>query len=275
VSAETTDGEALLLRYHEQYTGATVFTFADARDASGRSSYQRLVDDVSALGAEAILDLACGDGYLLQHLVAPGRTLTGVDMSAAELDAAHRRLGNAATLEEARATALPFADASFDCVVSHLALMLMERLDDVVREISRVLKPGGWCCAVVGGRSDDPPPHSLRLFRETWLATVGETGHALPPIGDPRSATDESLAALFSASGFVEFASERFAIRRPGSAREIAEHYGLFYPPASLPEAAREAFVQQLTESLIELERQGETIELVATLLHLRARRVA
>jgi len=271
--APTSDGEALLLRYHERYPGATTLALADARDERGRSSYQWLVDDVAAGAAQRIVDLGCGDGYLFEQLKTPERALTGVDMSVSELGAARRRLGDGATLVEARAVALPFADASFDAVVSHLALMLMERLDVVLAEVARILQPGGWCFAIVGLTDDGPVPPVLRVFRKTWLETMGRTPHAVPVIGDPRARSVDGLAAFFAASGFTEFAAERLIVRRPATAREVAEHYGLYYPSASLPDAERAAFVDNLTKALVELEREGEELAVVATLLHMRARR--
>jgi len=60
--APTSDGEALLLRYHERHPGATTLALANARDERGRSSYQWLVDDVAAVAARRIVDLGCGDG---------------------------------------------------------------------------------------------------------------------------------------------------------------------------------------------------------------------
>jgi hypothetical protein len=121
------------------------------------------------------------------------------------------------------------------------------------------------CCATTSDAR-------LRAFRKTWLETVGRTAHSFPVIGDSRASNAESLASLFAASGFIDCGTERVVVRRPGTPREVAEHYGLYYPPASLPDVERKAFVDNLTEALGQLEPNGKGLALVATLLHVRAR---
>ncbi len=122
-------------------------------------SRERVLDLVPWRGDEAVLDVGCGRGLLL---VAAARRLTtgkavGVDLwQAADLS------GNRpeATLENARregvadrvevkdgdARQLPFADGSFDVVVSNVALHNIPDAagrEQAVREIARVLRPGG------------------------------------------------------------------------------------------------------------------------------------
>ena len=124
------------------------------------SSYDGLAQVVTPRGEPiTVLDLACGDGLLLSRLSqmhASGLGLIGIDMSRAELDAARSRLGPGVALHQAMAQALPLPDASVDCVLSHLALMLMAPVEPVIAEVRRVLKHGGVFSAVVGAR---PPPH--------------------------------------------------------------------------------------------------------------------
>lgn len=130
-----------------------------------------------------ILDLACGDGYLLALLARkfPKARLIGIDMSPEELAAARERVQSAAELQLAHAAALPLEDAYCDAVTCHLALMLMEDAPSIVRELGRVLVPGGIFAAVLNGRlaveaAEDPPP----LF-----------------IGDSRIQSAEDLQELF------------------------------------------------------------------------------
>lgn len=266
------DGERLLLRYHERYPGATARALSGALDEGGRSSYQLLVDDAAAVSARRILDLGCGDGYLLEQLAMPGRSLVGVDMSTSELAAARQRLGDRFNLVEARASALPFVGGSFDAVVSHLALMLMERLDAVLAEVARVLRPGGYCCAVVSVVEEKTPTPALRVFSETWLETMRRKPHDFPSIGDPRARSLDGFASLFAAAGFDEFAAEEVIVRRFATAPDISHEYGLYYFPAALEDNERDAFVDDLTKALGEAEHKGEKLAFVTQLLHLRAR---
>ncbi|HEX5119448.1 MAG TPA: class I SAM-dependent methyltransferase [Pseudonocardiaceae bacterium] len=89
--------------------------------ADGRTSYRFLADRVA--GAQSVLDLGCADGTLLVVLARNGANgLAGVDLSAGELALARGRPElRDADLRLARAQELPFADDSFDAIVSHMA----------------------------------------------------------------------------------------------------------------------------------------------------------
>jgi SAM-dependent methyltransferase len=168
-----------------------------------------------------VLDLGCGDGRLLALLAAPGRWLAGVDLSEGELAAAATR-GLAAGLVQGRAHALPFADACVDAVVSHLAFTLMHDPDGVVREVERVLAPGGRFVAVVGGgpRGDrgDAFAGMLELARSA-MRTV-----TVPRLGEVRARSDAGLAALFAAGrGWASLRVDDLPIDLSGTPDEVWE----------------------------------------------------
>lgn len=92
-----------------------------------------------------VLEVGIGTGASLRHYRS-GINLTGVDFSPAMLAHAERRaadLGVVADLRVADAMALPFGDASFDTVVSEFALCSVPNLDATLKEMIRVLRPGG------------------------------------------------------------------------------------------------------------------------------------
>ena len=66
------------------------------------------------------------------------------------------KLGRPATVVLAGAEALPFADGEFDTVVSTLVLCTVPDLDAALREVHRVLKPGGRLLFIEHVRSDSP-----------------------------------------------------------------------------------------------------------------------
>ncbi len=92
-----------------------------------------------------ILEIGIGTGTNLA-IYSPGTVVHGIDVSAAALRLAARRASLAArrvTLVEGDAAALPFDDASFDTVVATFVLCSVGNVDQSLREIRRVLRPGG------------------------------------------------------------------------------------------------------------------------------------
>ena len=170
--------ETYLTAFHDANPGATSRAFEALPVTCGErtfaSTYASLISMLPDADANAnadpqpltVLDLACGDGHLLALLRASRPAgqleLIGVDLSAGELAAARSRLGEGAALYRCKAQQLPLASGSVDMVFSHLALMLMDEADGVVREVRRVLKPGGRFAGVVGARPAANP--ALDLF---------------------------------------------------------------------------------------------------------------
>jgi SAM-dependent methyltransferase len=97
---------------------------------------------------DKVLDMGCGTGRFTIPLAEKVQEVSGLDLSPMMLATARKKLadrGLTADLREGDMAALPFPDASFDVVVSMLALMHIPREDrqQVFHEVARVLKPGG------------------------------------------------------------------------------------------------------------------------------------
>jgi len=104
------------------------------------------------------LEVACGTGTLLELVLRwrrwkglPDVQVAGVDYAESMLAGAKRRFARQANIElhHADAAALPFPDASFDTVNIANALHCLPDVDGALRDISRVLKPGGTLAANV------------------------------------------------------------------------------------------------------------------------------
>ena len=94
--------------------------------------------------AQDILDVGCGEGYYLSHLShIPNRI--GIDISKEAVRCAAAKYKDSLWLT-ATASHLPFADNSFDCLLSMFALTMEE-------EYRRVLRPGGLFVQVLAGKS--------------------------------------------------------------------------------------------------------------------------
>ena len=92
------------------------------------------------------LDVGCGGGFLSEDLAKSGLRVTGIDPSEGSLRAAAAHARESGLRIEYRAGSgegLPFADASFDMVFCCDVLEHVGNVDTVIREIARVLRPGG------------------------------------------------------------------------------------------------------------------------------------
>ncbi|MEO3479201.1 class I SAM-dependent methyltransferase [Phaeobacter sp. CAU 1743] len=105
-----------------------------------------LQDGIGPARGLRILDVGCGDGVLATRLAHSGARATGIDASA-DMIAAERRRAKAAGVEidlrEGDAGDLPFPAGRFDCVVSVATLCFVDDPRPTIREMVRVLKPGG------------------------------------------------------------------------------------------------------------------------------------
>jgi len=94
------------------------------------------------LAGEKVLDVGTGTGHFAFDLARRGLRVTGVDSSEAMLDVA-RAKGRDATFVHADAADLPFADASFDLVLSVTTLEFVPAPQKALSEMWRVTRPGG------------------------------------------------------------------------------------------------------------------------------------
>ena len=92
-----------------------------------------------------ILDAGCGTGGLILRMSAmrPAWKWSGIDFMPLACELARKRCGPEVEIREASITALPFADSSFDAVVSADVICQVDNPDVAVGEFFRVLRPGG------------------------------------------------------------------------------------------------------------------------------------
>lgn len=93
-----------------------------------------------------VLDVGCGNGYVLSRYAQEGATVCGIDITTAGVDLCRKRfenLGLAGDFQVADAEELPFGDSAFDCVCSMGVLHHVPNTEKAVAEIFRVLKPSG------------------------------------------------------------------------------------------------------------------------------------
>ena len=98
-----------------------------------------------------VLDVGCGTGVVTRtaaDLVGPAGSATGLDLNEAMLTVA-RRVRPELAWRQGDACTLPFDDQSFDVVLSQMALMFVPNRAAALREMGRVVKPGGTVALLV------------------------------------------------------------------------------------------------------------------------------
>ena len=115
-----------------------------AKTISG--SAESLIARLAIPVGSGVLDVACGTGNTALPLARSGCIVTGVDIAPNLLEQGRERAsaeGLTIQFDEGDAEALPYADASFDAVVTMFGAMFAPRPALVASEAARVLKPGG------------------------------------------------------------------------------------------------------------------------------------
>lgn len=110
---------------------------------------------------ERVLDVASGTGVLAREAAsrtAPGGSVTGLDANPGMLEVA-RLLAPEVEWRQGLAESLPFADGSFDAVVSQFGLMFFTDRRQAIREMLRVLAPGGRVAVAVWDSLDSMPAY--------------------------------------------------------------------------------------------------------------------
>jgi SAM-dependent methyltransferase len=130
----------------------------------------------------SVLDAGCGVGYGSAMLARAGATeVTGIDVSAKAVDAASERAPDNASFVAGDIRALPFDDGSFDLAVCFEVIEHVDRQDEVIAELARVLAPAGVLALSSPNRDVYPAgnPHHLHEYvpEELRAALAAQFAH--------------------------------------------------------------------------------------------------
>lgn len=122
----------------EDYQKLSAFPFMYGQDAAALLNLQR---------GESVLEVACGTGDLACHMAAKhGVSVQAIDFAAGMIEAGQKHPDAASadvTLCVMDGTKLEFPDSSFDAAISNFGVFLFPEREKGMREMLRVLKPGG------------------------------------------------------------------------------------------------------------------------------------
>ena len=164
---------------------------------------------------DSVLDACCGTGDLAVAAAREGGRVTGLDFSERMLERA-RRKAPAIAWVEGDLLALPFEDASFDAATVGFGVRNVEDLERGLRELRRVLRPGGR----LGVLEITQPRGALRPFYRLWFDRIvpllgrvlpGGSAYTYLPASVRRFPGPDELVSMLEAAGFGDVRYRTFA----------------------------------------------------------------
>jgi ubiquinone/menaquinone biosynthesis C-methylase UbiE len=165
----------------------------------------RVVAAAQLQPGQRVLDVACGTGVLAREAAAcvgAAGAVVGIDPNPGMLTVA-KRLAPGVEWREGTAEALPYPDRSFNAVVSQFGLMFFTDRRQALREMLRVLAPGGHLAVAVWDSLDHTPAYAawVALLERVAGQRAADALRAPFVLGDQKE-----LATLFASAGVVAVA---------------------------------------------------------------------
>lgn len=163
-----------------------------------------VVADAARIGAgDRVLDVACGTGVLaLAALdrVGPRGSVAGLDPNA-DMLAVARRKSPRIEWRDGRAESIPFPDGHFDAVVSQFGFMFFDDRPAALREMMRVLRPGGRVAVAVCDALDRSPGYAALadLLQRLFGERIADAFRAPFVLGDA-----ERMLSICAAAGVAD-----------------------------------------------------------------------
>jgi SAM-dependent methyltransferase len=194
---------------------------------------ETLCEAIDLRAGQTVLDVAAGNGNASLAAARRWATVTASDYVPALLEQARARAladGMEIELREADAEKLPFADASFDVVLSTFGVMFTPDQEKAAAELLRVCKPGGR----IGLANWTPASFIGQLFR-----VIGTHIPPAPGVKSPALwGTEQRLRELFDGAAASVVATPRHFAFRYRSAAHWLEVFRTFYGPLNRAFAA-------------------------------------
>jgi SAM-dependent methyltransferase len=137
---------------------------------SGQERRLAIIERYVPLAGRRVLDLGCGLGEYVRGFARQGAHAYGCDVAHGRLAEARRR--GAGDLVQAAGEALPYADASFDVVVLNEVIEHVSDDRATMREVARVLAPGGICVIYAPNRLYPFETHGVYLGKRYVFGNI-------------------------------------------------------------------------------------------------------
>jgi SAM-dependent methyltransferase len=185
------------------------------------------VEAAGIAAGDEVLDVATGTGSAAIPAAQAGARVTGLDLVPSLLDVARRRARTAGVevdWVEGNAEELPFADASFDVVLSTLGVQFAPHHEQAAAELARVLRPGGRIAMC----NWTPEGYIGRFFATLSPYMPAPPAGVSPP---PRWGDPDHVTALFEGTGVTPAFSRRTIDFRDRSPESFIDFFATCYGP--------------------------------------------
>ena len=165
--------------------------YNELREQNESIEFSYRLHEYEKFKGKKVLDVGCGNGYVLSKFAQEGAEVFGVDITEAAIDLCEKRfsyLNLTGQFKVANAESLPFEEHSFDCVTSMGVLHHTPNTTLAVAEIHRVLKPGGRFIIMLYNR--DSFAYEVRMKKEakssgkSMQQLINEVDGSENPLGD-------------------------------------------------------------------------------------------
>jgi SAM-dependent methyltransferase len=219
---------------------------------------ENLCEALDLRSGARVLDVAAGNGNASLAAARRWCDVTSTDYVPSLLESGRLRAraeGHSIAFQEADAENLPFADASFDAVLSTFGVMFTPNQDKAAAELARVCKPGGK----IGLANWTPASFIGQVF-----ATIGKYIPPAPGVKSPALwGTKQRLGELFGVSAREIRTTSRDFVFRYHSPAHWVEVFRTYYGPMNrtfqaLDVGAQAAFTKDLLNLIGSRNRSGD-----------------
>jgi SAM-dependent methyltransferase len=219
---------------------------------------ERFVERLGIQPGARVLDVACGTGNLAIPAARRGAVVTGVDIAPNLVEQARERAakeGVKATFDEGDAEALPYADGSFDVVMTMYGAMFAPNPELTASEMARVCRPGG----TIAMANWTPTGFVGKMFALNAKHVPPPEGLAPPVLWGVDAKVRERLGPYASR---IETTVRSVDLDFPFPPRDVVQYFREYFGPtktafARLDPAGQEAFAAD-AEALWRQHNQGE-----------------
>lgn len=218
---------------------------------------ESLCEMMDLRAGQSVLDVAAGNGNATLAAARRWARVTSTDYVPALLERGRARAeaeGHAVTFQTADAEALPFADGSFDAVLSTFGVMFTPDQDRAAAELLRVCRPGGK----IGLANWTPDSFIGQVFR-----TIGQHIPPAPGVRSPAQwGTTARLTEMFGMAGDLRAEPKVFTFRYRSPAHWV-DVFRTWYGPVhkafgALPDAGQEALERDFLTLIGSFNRSGD-----------------